>query len=71
MNGIDSVSDVFERDVLTCEDMRDVEEAVVPADGAIATDAAEFKVSRVLEDRQVVWEDRGGGAIEVGRDVHA
>ena len=50
VDGKDAVSDVFECDILTGEDMRDVEETIVPANSAVSADAAELEVSRVLKN---------------------
>lgn len=50
VDGIDAIGDILEGDVLAGEDVRDVEETIVPANGAIPADAAELEVSRVLEN---------------------
>lgn len=70
VDGIDAIGDVLEGDVLAGEDVGDVEEAVIPADGAIATDSAELEVGGIMEDRQCPWEDPSRGSVEVGGDIH-
>lgn len=69
MDGIDAIGDVLEGDVLAGEDVGDIEEAVVPADGAIAADAAEFEVGRIVEAHKALWEDFGRRAIVVGGHI--
>ncbi len=55
----EAVIDLFEADVLLCQQMADVDPVRVPADAAVATDAADLEVSGVLEGRQLLGERPG------------
>jgi len=71
VDGVDAIGDILQGHILAGEDMGDVEQAIVPTNGAVATDPAKLEVSWVLEVGKPRGEDPGGGVIVVGRDIQA
>ena len=70
VNGVDAIGNILEGDIFASEDVGDVEEAVVPADGAIAAHAAELEVGWVVEVGQALGEGPWRAPIVMGGDIH-
>jgi hypothetical protein len=59
-----AVVDLDQADVLLAQGLADVDPLFVPADPAIAADAADLKVARILQWREASWVGSRGRGIE-------
>ena len=63
-DGPDIVGDLFETDVLTAEELRDVDPGGVPADASVGRDFTYLEVSRVFRREELRREGPCGGPID-------
>ena len=67
VDGPDIIGDLFESNVITSEQMGDIDPGRVPTDAAVGRDFADLKMERVVGLCKLLWEGPGRGFVNGGR----